>query len=214
MVLHGLHAFRGAPRLIVLLPLCAVATGCGPTEAQTSMETAAADAEVTTEPSIDYSQCDVSRVGMFWVVLPLENSRSSSQHVITYDPEVNGFVTSLSIVEPIERPFSSPHFFSHPGFYVVANKLTIDYSDLIASNMAIPIFTTGDYYVSVRRARRCEPYRRLQLQSGRAGRRVEGVLHRSRPGRRHLGGGPLCRRRAGDYRAAARRECVVACSSR
>ena len=118
--------------------------------------------EIVSDTAIDYAQHDVFvselipdkdqrlvslREGEYWVQLPLESARISIWEIFTYDVERNGYVASLDLVTPI--PYSiSDSLPSFLPFHIVDNKIIGDYSDRISPKMRMPIFKTGDFYVS------------------------------------------------------------------
>lgn len=88
-----------------------------------------------------------TRYGNFSVLLPLEDTVVSREQVFTYDVERNGYVASYNLVNPITDSISLS-FVGYPYFYLIDNKIMIDYSEGITPNMRMPIFKTGDFYVS------------------------------------------------------------------
>lgn len=98
------------------------------------------DLSVNTSRSLHFPQIG----GWFELLAPLEDGYVTADGIFLYDPEMNGYVDEFLVATPFEIDF-----YSYPAFYLVDDKLTIDYSDRIAPNMAIPIFTTDDSYVSV-----------------------------------------------------------------
>ena len=118
--------------------------------------------ENVSDTAIDYAQHDVFvselvpdkdqrlvniREGDYWVQLPLESARISIWEIFTYDVERNGYVASFDLVTPI--PYSiSDSLSSFLPFHIVDNKIIGDYSDSISPKMQMPIFETGDFYVS------------------------------------------------------------------
>ena len=87
--------------------------------------------------------------GRYWGQLSLETTRISGDHVFNYNVERNRYETVLDIVNPItDAVKSSTSFFFR--FYIVDNKIIVGCrGDKIAPNSDIPIFKTGDFYVSV-----------------------------------------------------------------
>ena len=102
-------------------------------------------------PNEDQTLAD-TRYGNFAVLLPLEDTAISRGQVFTYDVESNGYVASFDLVTPITDSISSS-FVGYPRFYFIDNKVMIDYSERISPNMRMPIFKTGDFYVSTYRER-------------------------------------------------------------
>ena len=124
--------------------------------------------ESVSDTTIDYVQHDVFvselvpdedqrlvniREGDYWVQLPLESARISIWEIFTYDVERNGYVASFDLVTPITDSISDSLSYFLP-FYIVDNMIIGDYSDRISPNMQMPIFKTGDFYVSNYRDRR------------------------------------------------------------
>ena len=165
MAAKRLHPFSAAIANTLVLILSAALVSCGPEQSSdgTSDAETAEENFSSAEPTTDYSQYDVYVSSVvnnpepvlidvyalgFRVTLPLEKAILSEKHVVTYDPVLNGFINEYNVEVPYELGF-----YSFPGYYFVEQRVTIDYSDRIAPNMAIPIFTTGDSYVSVHQDR-------------------------------------------------------------
>lgn len=169
MVSKRLYALRGIREMVgIVILVLSFAVSCIDSESTgKDVEVITQDMndskeEIVSDAAIEYAQYDVFvsevvpnedqrlvslREGDYWAHLPLESARISMWEIFTYDVEHNGYVASFDLVIPITDSIRSS-FVGYPRFYFIDKKIMIDYSERISPNMRMPIFKTGDFYVS------------------------------------------------------------------